>query len=136
MLKLVNHDRAIQIMERENLDGLIAQLPVNSYYLSGYWGLFNTAVGYDGSYFALLPRDPSAPAALIVPALEIRRLETEKRKGEGTWMEAVYAYSDVAQEEMELLPDGSPPGSVYTGWPVREGASTTRHLPRCAFGGG
>jgi Xaa-Pro aminopeptidase len=125
MLKLLNHDRAIQIMERENLDGLIAQLPVNSYYLSGYWGLFNTAVGYDGSYFAVLPRDPSAPAALIVPALEIRRLETEKRKGEGTWMESVYAYSDVAQEETELLPDGSPAGAVYTGWPVREGAELT-----------
>ncbi len=125
MLKLLNQERAIQIMERENLDGLIAQLPVNSYYLSGYWGLFNTAVGYDGSYFAVLPRDTSAPAALIVPALEIRRLETEKHKGCGTWMADVYAYSTPAEDQMDFLPDGSPRGHDYTGWPVRENAELT-----------
>ena len=78
MAKLLNHDRAVEIMQREGLDGLVAQQPVNSYYLSSYWGLFNTPTGYDGSYFALLPRDMAAPAALIVPALEIRRLETER----------------------------------------------------------
>ena len=38
MPKLLNHERAMEIMERENLDGLIAQLPINSYYLSSYWG--------------------------------------------------------------------------------------------------
>jgi Xaa-Pro dipeptidase len=127
MLKLLNHERAIEIMERENLDGLIAQLPVNSYYLSSYWGLFNTPTGYDGSYFALLPRDPAAPAALIVPAVEIRRLETERHKGAGTWMEHVYAYSDVADAEGDavLLADDSPRGGIYTGWQVAAGAELT-----------
>ncbi len=86
---LLNRERAMEIMEREQLDGLVAQLPVNSYYLSSYWGLFNTATGYDGAYWAVLPRDPQAPPALIVPALEIRRLETESEKGYGTWIEQV-----------------------------------------------
>ena len=127
MPKLLNHERAIEIMERENLDGLIAQLPVNSYYLSGYWGLFNTSTGYDDRYFDLLPRDPAAPAALIVPALEIRRLETDRHKGAGTWMEHVYAYSDVADAEGDavLLEDDSPRGGIYTGWPVADGVELT-----------
>ena len=33
---LVNLDRAREIMARENLDGLVAQLPINAYYLSDY----------------------------------------------------------------------------------------------------
>jgi Xaa-Pro aminopeptidase len=122
MTKLLNHERALEIMEREQLDGLVAQLPINSYYLSSYWGLFNTATGYDGSYFAVLPRDPAAPAALIVPALEIRRLETERAKGAGTWMGSIYAYSSARDDGAEL--EGHlPRGSDYTGWPVREGVS-------------
>jgi Xaa-Pro aminopeptidase len=117
--KLVNHERAIEIMEREGLDGLIAVLPVNSYYLSSYWGLFNTPVGYDGSYFAVLPRDPVAPAALIVPALEIRRLETELSKGAGTWMDNLYAYSS-ARDDKAKFTDGTPRGTDYAGWPVTD----------------
>jgi Xaa-Pro aminopeptidase len=125
MTKLVNHERAIQMMEREGLDALVAQLPVNSYYLSSYWGLFNTPVGYDGSYFAVLPRDPVAPTALIVPALEIRRLETEKAKGTGTWMETVYAYSDEREGDVEKLPDATPRGADYAGWPAADNAEYT-----------
>ena len=127
MQKLLNHERAIEVMERENLDGLIAQLPVNSYYLSSYWGLFNTPTGYDGSYFALLPRDPHAPAALIVPALEIRRLETERHKGAGTWMENVYAFTgepETAAVDM-LLDDGARRGNAYSGWPIADPAELT-----------
>ena len=35
---LLNRSRAKDILEREKLDGLIAQLPINVYYLSDYWG--------------------------------------------------------------------------------------------------
>lgn len=122
----------MEIMERENLDGLIAQLPINSYYLSSYWGLFNTPTGYDGSYFALLPRDPDAPAALIVPALEIRRLETEREKGAGTWMDQVYAYTEEAEvvataaSDMSQLETAAPRGVDYAGWPIAEAAELTQ----------
>ena len=64
---LLNDSRAREILERENLDGLVAQLPINVYYLSDYWGLFNTAGGYDAAYLAVLPRDEARPAGLIVP---------------------------------------------------------------------
>jgi Xaa-Pro dipeptidase len=125
MTRLVNYDRAQEIMQREGLDALLAVLPINSYYFSNYWGLFNTPVGYDGSYFALLPRDPAAPAALIVPALEIRRLETEKSNSAGTWIKDVYAYSGPA-EVATIFDDGTPQGESYSGWPVADNGPLTQ----------
>lgn len=125
MLKLINHDRAVELMEREGLDGLIAHQPINSYYLSSYWGMFNTPAGYDGSYFAVLPRDRTAPAVLVVPALEIRRLETERHKGLGTWMEKAFAYTSAGGENEQLLPDGALRGADYPGWPVTEAGELT-----------
>jgi Xaa-Pro dipeptidase len=112
---LLNQTRAQAILERENLDGLIAQLPINVYYLSDYWGLFNTAGGYDAAYFAVLPRDENEPAGLIVPALELRRVETK-----GTWMPGIFGHS--TPDESGTLSDGMPKGSDYSGWPAREGA--------------
>lgn len=113
---LLNQDRAGALMERDGLDGLVAVTPLNTYYLSGYWGMFNTAGGYDAAYFAALPRDRRQPAALVLPALEIRRLET---KG-GTWMPAVHGHSHA--EGDRHFPDGTVQGADYAGWPVRPGA--------------
>lgn len=121
---LLNKERATEIMEREGLDALVAQLPVNSYYLSSYWGAFNTATGYDGSYFAVFPRDPAAPAALVLPALEIRRLETERAKGFGTWMADIYAYTGPADDAGSFA-DGAPRGIDYAGWMSAELAEFT-----------
>jgi len=114
---LLNQDRACQVMEREGLDGLVAVSPLNTYYLSDYWGMFNTPGGYDAAYFAVLPADRRQPAAVIMPALEIRRLET---KG-GTWMPNVFAHSHAEGERH--FPDGTPRGADYAGWPVRPGAA-------------
>lgn len=113
---LLNRERATEIMQREEIDGLIAQLPINLYYLSDYWGLFNTAGGYDAAYFALLPRDTAAPASLIVPALELRRVESK-----GTWMKNIVGHSCHAGES--LLADGTLKGADYSGWPQRPGAA-------------
>lgn len=113
---LFNRTHGQEILARENLDGLIAQLPINVYYLSDYWGLFNTPTGYDGAYFAVTPRNESEPAALILPALELRRLETD----DGTWMPNIFCYSSPADDT--LFDDGTPRGANYTGWPAREHA--------------
>jgi len=111
----LNRPRAQEVIEREQLDGLIAQTPINVYYLSDYWGIFNTAGGYDGAYLAVLPRDDREPAGLIVPALEIRRLEMAP----GTWMPNVFAHSSPDRESGRELPDGTPQGTDYHGWPIR-----------------
>lgn len=112
---LLNYARATEILERENLDGLVAQLPINVYYLTDYWGLFNTAGGYDAAYFAVLPRSEQQPAALIVPALELRRVATK-----GTWVAEIRAHS--SPEAGALLADGTAKGIDYRGWSTREGA--------------
>jgi Xaa-Pro dipeptidase len=112
---LLNRARAFEIMDREKLDGLIAQLPINVYYLSDYWGLFNTAGGYDAAYLAVLPKDISQPAGLIVPALELRRVATK-----GTWISGIYGHSQPEAEA--LLEDCTPKGADYTGWTVRPDA--------------
>ena len=114
---LLNQDRACQVMEREGLDGLVAVSPLNTYYLSDYWGMFNTPGGYDAAYFAVLPADRRQPASLIVPALEIRRLETMG----GSWMPNVFAHSHAEGERR--FPDGTLRGADYPGWPVRPGAA-------------
>lgn len=112
---LLNQDRANELMHRDGLDALIAVTPRNAYYLSGYWGMFNTPGGYDAAYFSLVPAG-ERPAALIMPALEIRRLETMG----GTWMPGVYAYSDPAADAW--LDDGTAKGVDYAGWGVRQDA--------------
>jgi Xaa-Pro dipeptidase len=112
---LLNKPRAEQIMRREGLGGLLAVTPRNTYYLSDYWGLFNTAGGYDAAYLALLPAG-DGPAALVMPALEIRRLET---KG-GTWMPEVYIYS--SPDGDARFEDGTAKGVDYAGWSQRPGA--------------
>ncbi|MEZ5565967.1 MAG: M24 family metallopeptidase [Gammaproteobacteria bacterium] len=114
---LLNRPRASALMEREGLAGLVTITPLNTYYLSGYWGLFNTPGGYDAAYCAVLPRDDSQPAALVVPGLEIRRLETTG----GTWMPNVFAHTqaDIGQR----FADGTVRGTDYTGWPVRPNAA-------------
>lgn len=123
-MMLVNRSRAGEILVRERLDGLIAARPINQYYLSGYWGAFNTPVGYDGSYFAVLPRRETEPAGLVLPALEIRRLATSG----GTWMPNVFAYSNPIAESAGLAPfaDATPRGADYGGWPV---SANTQLLP-------
>ena len=51
---LLNQDRANEIMDREELDGLVAVNPLNQYYLSGHWGLFNTPDGYEATITTFL----------------------------------------------------------------------------------
>jgi Xaa-Pro dipeptidase len=118
MAMLFNRERARELLDREGCDGLLAARPINQYYVSGYWGLFNTPVGYDGCYFALVPADDTRPGALVMPALEIRRLETVG----GTWLDEVHAYSGPGDGQ-EPFEDGTPRGSDYAGWPVRAGTT-------------
>lgn len=113
---LLNKARADEILEREGLDGLIALRPINQYYLSDYWGNFNSPVGYEAAYISLYATG-DRPSALVLPALEIRRLETTG----GTWMPRVYSYTGPA--DREPFDDGTPHGADYAGWPVRDDAA-------------
>lgn len=114
---LLNRSRATDLMHRQGLDGLVTVTAINTFYLSDYWGLFNTPGGYDAAYCAVLPRDDGQPAALVVPALEIRRLATTG----GSWMPMAYVHSEPSADR--IFEDGTRRGIDYTGWQVRPGAS-------------
>ena len=108
---LLNKDRAYNVMDQRGLDGLIAQLPINVYYLTDYWSDVMEA-GFDAACFALLPRREDAPAALIIMALQTRHLVSA-----GTWVPNVLTYTGEPANPGETTPTG---GAVYHGWPTRE----------------
>jgi Xaa-Pro aminopeptidase len=114
--KLLNLPRARELMAARGLDGLVVQLPINVYYLSGYWGFLMNAERFDAAYFAVLPRQADRPGALVLPALELRRLIAEG----GSWVGEVQAYSSALDDESV-----AEAGIAYEGWPVRPGAPLT-----------
>jgi len=114
--QLVNLPRARALMEGAGVDALVAQLPINVYYLSGYWGFLASTERFDASSFALLPRREDLPASLVLPSLELRRLASEG----GSWMPGLHAFSSPLDDD---VPTGA--GRPYTGWPVRPGVELT-----------
>ncbi len=83
---LLNRERANAIMDLHGLDGLVAAFRENVYYLSDYWGpMFLMSRNY--TLFALLPRDESKPAALVMPGTGVYHLEHVP-----TWMPNVATY--------------------------------------------
>jgi Xaa-Pro dipeptidase len=82
---LLNRDRANAIMDRENLDALVAVTSNNVYYLSG----FESDFLYDVPWVAcaILPRDPALDACLIVTEIEAAVLVQRP-----TWMPNVKLY--------------------------------------------
>jgi Xaa-Pro aminopeptidase len=114
--QLLNLPRARALMERSGADALVAQLPINVYYLTGDWGFLASTERFDAANFAVLPRRADSPAAYVLPSLELRRLASEG----GIWMPALHAYSSP-------LDDDAPTeaGRPYVGWPVRAGAQLT-----------
>ena len=115
--QLVNLPRAREVMEREGIDGLIARVPLNVYYLSGYWGLLMSAERFDASFFAVLPAAEDRPSALVLPSMELRRLVSQG----GTWMGETWIFTSPDDEQDHIAVDGRP----YAGWPVRPDAQLT-----------
>ena len=138
---LLNRPRALDVMQRHNLDGLVAAFPENIYYLSDYWGpMFLMSRNY--TLYAVLPRDPDAPAALIMPGSGVYHLEHKP-----TWMPNVATYItrippraipprdfEFSTEEIDeddggtilgdrLVMPGSIKGMPLTPYPTRPGAA-------------
>ena len=94
--KLLNQKRAERILERENIDGLVVTSPINFYYVTGYWGLYYTPLGFDACYFSVMPKDNSKAPGMVLPALEIRRLETMGKP----WIDNIVSYSSKGDGEL------------------------------------
>ena len=117
MKKLINLPRAREVMAAGSIDGLVAALPINVYYLGGYWGLLMSAERFDAAFFAVLPLREDQPAALVLPSMELRRLVTAG----GTWMPEQFIYTSPDGEFDQVAVEGMP----YGGWPVKDDAELT-----------
>ncbi len=117
MNMLVNLPRARDLMASRGIDGIVAAVPINVYYLGGYWGLLMSAERFDAAFFAVLPARDDLPAALVLPSMELRRLVSAG----GTWMPETFIYTSPDGEFDQIAVDGLP----YGGWPVRPGAELT-----------
>ena len=117
MNMLANLPRARDVMAASDIDGLVAALSINVYYLSGYWGLLMSAERFDAAFFAVLPAREDLPAALVLPSMELRRLVSAG----GTWMPETFIYTSPDGEFDQVAVEGMP----YGGWPVRSSAKLT-----------
>jgi Xaa-Pro aminopeptidase len=123
---LVNKERAYAIMDKYGLDGLVATVPRNVYYLSSHDNAFYHT-GIDNMMFALLPRNENAPPALIIWGALLYHLDYRP-----TWMQSVQVYTAplqaervMAEREGSLTPEqmqGDPPAINYNRNLVRKGA--------------
>lgn len=122
---LLNKERAYAIMEREGLDGIIASLPINVYYLSDYMGALMRMQRPFYNY-AFLPRDRNAPAALIVTGVEYLRFF---HKPDSTWMPNIQTYvHPIYLDRRDFDPEVEDPEHVEYGmkWPINYNSLSPR----------
>jgi Xaa-Pro aminopeptidase len=71
---LLNHARALAKMEAAGLDALVAAVPRNVYYASGFWNRNLEWGSQEAQATVVLTRDPARPAMLVVPEFAIASL--------------------------------------------------------------
>jgi len=68
--RLVNIDRAYDIMDREEIDGIVALNPVNVFYLGNYFSYELQKLRAIPS-FAVMPRNPEKPSFLVIASSDL-----------------------------------------------------------------
>ena len=71
---LFNQDRALRKMDDAGLDALVASVPRNVYYASGFWTRISEWGFQENQAAVIIPRDPSKPAILVVPEFALAGL--------------------------------------------------------------
>ncbi|WP_439532358.1 M24 family metallopeptidase [Polymorphobacter sp.] len=129
---LLNRPRANAIMDREGLDGLIATAAINIHYLSDYMGALMKMRRTFYNY-ALLPRDETAPAALIVTGVEHLRFF---HKPDLSWMPSILPYvHPIYLDRRDFDPEVEDPEHVEYGmkWPINHATLSPRDEQYIAF---
>lgn len=130
--RLVNLERAYDVMDQHGLDGLVATMPANIYYLSSHSGIMQW-MGRHFSTFAFLPREETAPPALILPSVMLYHLDYRP-----TWIKTIQVYSAPQMDEqgqVQFDEDGlirANPRAAF--WPMGEGERTDRDELLLALG--
>ena len=71
---LFNQDRALRKMDDAGLDALVASVPRNVYYASGFWTRISEWGFQENQAAVIIPRDPAKPAILVVPEFALAGL--------------------------------------------------------------
>jgi Xaa-Pro dipeptidase len=71
---LFNHARALPKMDEAGLDALVASVPRNVYYASGFWTRISEWGFQENQAAVIVPRDPAKPAVLVVPEFALAGL--------------------------------------------------------------
>jgi Xaa-Pro aminopeptidase len=85
-LVLCNRERAVAVMDKFGLDGLVAAEARNVYYLSNFTS--NIMWNWTWTSFAILPRDPAVPPTLLCSNLDLPVLIANP-----TWMPNVVGFA-------------------------------------------
>ena len=100
---LFNRGRALEVMERHDLDALVATTPENIYYLSGYGTEHSFHFAPQGFGAAIFPRADELPATLILQSWELPIVVEGK-----TWMPNVrvqYTFDLYVSPDEKLHPE-------------------------------
>src|SRR5262245_50843728 len=117
---LLNLPRAYEVMDKHGLDGLVATLPVNVYYLTDYFS-FVMRMARPYSHFAVLPRREDMKPVLITSSKEMNNLAVIPT----TARVIVYSYR-VKPNLQEFDPVTEEPlAEDWLNWPVRGGSELT-----------
>ena len=107
---LINKARAYEVLEQENLDGMIALNPVNVYYLTNTWSI-GAHMRREVPGLATFPRDPKEPSFYVTSRSQLldianRRSEVPELMpytGVANWRD----YIGADQEQMNIEPEPS-----------------------------
>ena len=136
---LINKARAYEVLEQENLDGMIALNPVNVYYLTNTWSI-GAHMRREVPGLATFPRDPKEPSFYVTSRSQLldianRRSEVPELMpytGVANWRD----YIGADQEQMNIEPEPSqrtypvnkdaPLSTREQGWGIERAAQQVR----------
>jgi len=85
---LFNKDRLLALMDKYDLNGVVAATPENIYYLSGHSSWSQNGYRYGGSQvYVVFPRAPAKSPALLIPGGDVAYAALDE-----VWLKEVYTY--------------------------------------------
>lgn len=93
----LNRERALEMMEKYNLDALIATTPENVTYLTDFISFTRGQYGCERKSYAVLPRDTSIEPWMIVVASDVYMFQVNLDRLD-TWMNDVQTYDNLKKD--------------------------------------
>jgi Xaa-Pro aminopeptidase len=93
---LYNRDRLLTLMDKYDLNGVVAAAPENIYYLSGHASWSQNGYRYGGSQvYVVFPRDPVESPALLIPGGDVGYAALDE-----VWLREVYTYGRARKHQV------------------------------------